>query len=70
MERADGMEYREVHLPHGATSGYAREVLGIHWEFGGWELVRHAIWPDGRRKVTVRRRLVSAPVSAGVEEAV
>ncbi|HUR14534.1 MAG TPA: DUF5703 family protein [Mycobacteriales bacterium] len=50
-------EYRAVHLPVGVTARHAREVLGIHAEFGGWELDRHAVWPDGRRKVTLRRRL-------------
>jgi hypothetical protein len=50
-------EYRSVHLPVGASSRHTREILGIHAEFGGWELAHHAWWPDGRRKVTVRRRL-------------
>jgi hypothetical protein len=53
-------EYRAVHLPVGVTARHAREVLGIHAEFGGWELARHAVWPDGRRKVTIRRRVRSA----------
>jgi len=50
-------EYRAVHLPVGATARQVREVLGIHAEFGGWELLSHAVWTDGRRRVTVRRRL-------------
>ena len=50
-------EYRALTLPRGVTSRYAREVLGIHAEYGDWELTHHAVWPDGRRKVTVRRRL-------------
>jgi hypothetical protein len=52
-----------VHLPVGVTARHAREVLGIHAEFGGWELARHAVWPDGRRKVTIRRRV--RPASEG-----
>jgi hypothetical protein len=52
-------EYRAVHLPVGANARHVREVLGIHAEFGGWELLTHAVWPDGRRRVTVRRRLRS-----------
>ena len=34
-----------------------REVLTIHAQYGDWELAKHRIWPDGRRRVTVRRRL-------------
>jgi len=50
-------EYRSVHLPVGASAGHVREVLGMHAEFGGWELLTHAVWPDGRRKITVRRKV-------------
>lgn len=50
-------EYRTLDLRRGASVGHTREVLGIHAEFGGWELLQHAVWPDGRRKVTVRRKL-------------
>lgn len=50
-------EYRAVHLPVGVTARHVREVLGIHAEFGGWELLTHAVWSDGRRRITVRRRL-------------
>ena len=57
-------EYRAVHLPVGATARHAREVLGLHAEFGGWELLTHAVWPDGRRKVTVRRTLRPSEESA------
>lgn len=52
-------EYRAVQVPVGATARYARKVLGIHAEFGGWELLTHTVWPDGRRRITVRRRLRS-----------
>ncbi len=50
-------EYRALTLPAHATSRHAREVLGIHAEYGDWELVQHAIYPGGRRTVRVRRRL-------------
>lgn len=55
-------EYRAFTLPVGVSSGHARDVLGIHAEFGDWELLRHAVWPNGRRKVTVRRRLRPDPL--------
>ena len=55
-------EYRALTLPPGATSRHAREVLGIHAEYGDWELVQHAIYPGGRRTVRVRRRIRSEPL--------
>jgi hypothetical protein len=57
-------EFRAVHLPAGATARHAREVLGLHAEFGGWELHSHAVWTDGRRKITVRRKLRPSESSA------
>lgn len=50
-------EYRAVQIPVHATREAAREVLSIHAEYGGWELASHTIAADGRRRVTVRRRL-------------
>jgi hypothetical protein len=57
-------EYRAVHLPQGASARHVREVLGLHAEFGGWELLSHAVWTDGRRKITVRRKARPAEESA------
>jgi hypothetical protein len=50
-------EYRAVMVPAGASRDQTRDVLVIHAEYGDWELAHHAVWSDGRRKVTVRRRL-------------
>jgi hypothetical protein len=49
-------EYRAVSIPAHATRQQARDMLAIHAEYGDWELTTHAIYPDGRRRVTVRRR--------------
>ena len=54
-------EYRAVQIPAHATREAAREVLAIHAEYGGWELARHTLWADGRRRVTVRRRKRPGP---------
>ena len=54
-------EYRAVQIPAHATRQAAREMLAIHAEYGGWELAQHTIWPDGRRRVTVRRRVRPDP---------
>jgi hypothetical protein len=55
-------EYRAVSIPRDADREKTRELLSIHAEYGDWELARHQIWPDGRRKVTVRRRLRAEPL--------
>jgi len=55
-------EYRAVDVPRGADRAQTRELLAIHAEYGDWELLRHRIWADGRRQVTVRRRLRAQPL--------
>jgi Family of unknown function (DUF5703) len=50
-------EYRAVMVPAGASREQTHDLLTIHAEYGDWELAHHAVWSDGRRKVTVRRRL-------------
>ena len=55
-------EYRAVRIPAHATRQQARETLAIHAEYGDWELTRHAIYADGKRSVTVRRRLRPDPL--------
>ena len=49
-------EYRALPLMRGASSGRARELVGIAGEFGEWELCRHVIYEGGRREVLLRRR--------------
>ena len=55
-------EYRALHVPAGADREQTKDLLGIHAEYGDWELDQHRIWPDGRRQVTVRRRLRREPL--------
>lgn len=55
-------EYRAVTLPRDADHHKTGELLAIHAEYGDWELSRHAVYADGRRAVTVRRRLRSEPL--------
>ena len=55
-------EYRAVTIPRHATREQARDMLAIHAEYGDWELTRHAIYADGKRRVTVRRRLRPEPL--------
>lgn len=55
-------EYRQVPIPKDADRQKTKELLALHAEFGDWELTRHRIWLDGRREVTVRRRVREHPM--------
>ena len=55
-------EYRAVMVPPGTSREKTRDLLTIHAEYGDWELAHHAVWSDGRRRVTVRRRLRPEPL--------
>lgn len=55
-------EYRRVPIPAGADRSKTKELLVLHAEFGDWELSQHRIWSDGRREVTVRRRVRAEPM--------
>ena len=50
-------EYQALRLPRGTTREHARTVLSVAATYGGWELASYRLWPDGRREVSVRRRL-------------
>lgn len=54
-------EYVPLQLPAGASRSHVREIMTLHAQFGGWELYQHQIRADGRRKVTLRRRLTDRP---------
>ena len=54
-------EYRALTVPRDATRDSTRQMLSIHAEFGDWELSGHRIYGDGRRRITVRRRLRPEP---------
>ena len=63
MERvAARYEHRSVNVPRHADRDQTRDLLAIHAEYGDWELSRHAIYADGKRRVTVRRRLRPEPL--------
>lgn len=51
-------EYREVALPRDTTRDVARSVLTEYAEYGHWELARLRLYPDGRRRVWLRRRVM------------
>ena len=53
-------EYRAVSIPAGTDRAKTKELLQIHAEYGEWELDRLRLFPDGTRRVTLRRRIVRA----------
>jgi hypothetical protein len=53
-------EYREFSLPHGTSRDEARALFVSMAEHGYWELARLRIYPDGRRKVWLRRKVIHA----------
>ena len=58
MEAMADYELREMVLPRGTTRGAARQLLTEHAEYGGWELARLRLYPDGTRRVWLRRRII------------
>ena len=55
---AANYEYRELSLPRGTSRDAARSVLTEYAEYGKWELSRLRLYPDGRRRVWLRRRVM------------
>lgn len=49
-------EYRPLTFARGTDRDTARNVLVIHAEYGDWELDRLRLFPDGTRRVVLRRR--------------
>ena len=58
--RASTWEYREISLPRGTPRDAARAALVELAEHGMWELARLHLYPDGRRRVWLRRRVQRA----------
>ena len=54
-------EYAPLRLPSNVDRVTAVAQLTIQAEFGGWELARVRLYPDGTRQVVLRRRLGAEP---------
>jgi len=50
-------EYVPLRLPSNVDRVTAVAQLTIQAEFGGWELARVRLYPDGTRQVMLRRRV-------------
>ncbi|CCB77812.1 conserved protein of unknown function [Streptantibioticus cattleyicolor NRRL 8057 = DSM 46488] len=47
-----------MYVPRGVSRNAARRLLTEHAEYGHWELDRLRLYPDGSRKVRLRRRII------------
>lgn len=56
--RASEYEFQYLVLPRGTPGSTARRLLTEQAEYGHWELTRVLRFPDGTRKVTLRRRIL------------
>ncbi|WP_433617065.1 DUF5703 family protein [Dactylosporangium sp. CA-139114] len=53
-------EYVPLRLPSNVDRMTANAQLTIQAEYGGWELARVRLYPDGSRQVMLRRRVTSS----------
>ena len=47
--------YQNLFMPRGTSRRLAQTMLTMHAEYGGWELDRLRLYPDGSRRVVLRR---------------
>lgn len=50
--------YLVLNLPRGTTRESARRVMTEHAEYGGWELHKVRLYPDGRRRIQLRKKII------------
>jgi Family of unknown function (DUF5703) len=50
--------YLMLYIPRSTSRYAARRILTDHAEYGNWELSRLRLYPDGSRKVTLRRQII------------
>ena len=53
-------EFRRIDLPRGTSRSAARQVFVERAEREHWELDRLRLYPDGSRRVVLRRRIIRA----------
>ena len=51
-------EVRQISLPRGTSRAQARRVLTDLAEYDKWELARLRLYPDGSRRIWLRRRVI------------
>jgi hypothetical protein len=50
--------YLILRLPRGTSRDAARRLMTEHAEYGGWELDRLRLYPDGSRRIQLRRKVI------------
>jgi hypothetical protein len=63
MRSAIGWEFLTVTLPRGTSRSAARAFMVGHAESGQWVLDRVRVYPDGTRRVRLRRRAMRVTVT-------
>ena len=53
-------EFQQLYLPRDVSRNAALRLLTDHAEYGHWELARLRLYPDGSRKVWLRRKVIKA----------
>jgi hypothetical protein len=51
-------EYQRIELPRSLSRNVVRRLLTDAAEHDKWELDRLRLYPDGRRKVVLRRKII------------
>lgn len=51
-------EFQRFRLPRTASRSTVRRLLTDQAEYGGWELARVRVYPDGTRRVELRRHII------------
>lgn len=52
------LEFVTIYVPRGTSRNAVRQLLVEHAEHGRWTLDRVRVYPDGRRLVRLRRRII------------
>lgn len=60
----DDYEYSPLRIDGSTSRAAAAVMLSVRAEFTGWELARVLRFPDGSRRVTLRRKRGAAPLPA------
>lgn len=51
-------EFRRMWVSRDQTRSTVRRLLTDAAEYGGWELARLRLFPDGTRRITMRRKII------------
>jgi hypothetical protein len=51
-------EFRQLHLPRGTSRKAAWKFMTDEAEYRGWELANLRLYPDGTRRIVLRRRIL------------